>query len=633
MDIDGIFKLPTVPASKLNKRKLPPSHDESYLKRLKTDDNDEDDFRTGWGPGKVDSKAPEPVVETDQDPAEDEGRFYGDGLTAEQQEIWDIVDVGEEAPETIDLPTLKKMILKFEKVINKNQDLRVRFADDPIKFIESEADLDEEIKNMHAASVAPELYGTLVSLGTHVTMLGLLSHENTDISIAAVELINELTDDDLVAEAEEEAEEGMRVLVKAFIENDALSLLVQNLNRLNEAQTEDRQGVFNTLSVVENFISIDPDISEQVVANTTLLTYLLQRIRAKMFDSNRQYASELLAVLMQKSRPNRLKLGELGGIDTLLRVLSGYKRRDPKDPDEIEMMENLFDVLCAVLAEPEIKALFLEGEGIELMLLMIKEKKLSRMRAFKVLSHAILGVAGAPSCAHFVEIFGLKTLFPAFMRKGLKSYKKEYKSFSESEENEYIVSTLASLFKSLTSLEARERLMLKFLEGDHEKVDRLLQIHEQYFARVKAADATIAKRKAAREEEDLDDDEKEAADEDDFLDRLNAGVFTLQLVDFVIAFACYEDSEGKIKQRVRTQLTEMGQSLDTIKTVLKGMHIHPFAQNALRLKPINGFSPVEYAQSVGESNHPPADGAAPTEDADDYTQRERAMIIGVSEAL
>lgn len=35
-------------------------------------------------------------------------------------------------------------------------------------------------------------------------------------------------------------------------------------------------------------------------------------------------------------------------------------------------MENCFTSLCSALAEPEIKKLFLEGEGIELMLIMIK---------------------------------------------------------------------------------------------------------------------------------------------------------------------------------------------------------------------------------------------------------------------
>jgi beta-catenin-like protein 1 len=37
------------------------------------------------------------------------------------------------------------MVVRLEKAATKNEELRVRFADDPLKFIESEADLDEEI--------------------------------------------------------------------------------------------------------------------------------------------------------------------------------------------------------------------------------------------------------------------------------------------------------------------------------------------------------------------------------------------------------------------------------------------------------------------------------------------------------
>jgi beta-catenin-like protein 1 len=42
------------------------------------------------------------------------------------------------------------------------------------------------------------------------------------------------------------------------------------------------------------------------------------------------------------------------------------------DPDELEFMENVFDVLCSALNEPQIKALFLAAEGPDLMVLMMK---------------------------------------------------------------------------------------------------------------------------------------------------------------------------------------------------------------------------------------------------------------------
>ena len=58
------------------------------------------------------------------------------------------------------------------------------------------------------------------------------------------------------------------------------------------------------LGVVENLTSLDPSISERVVMETDLLQWILTRIKVKVFDSNRQYASEILAILLQDSRGN-----------------------------------------------------------------------------------------------------------------------------------------------------------------------------------------------------------------------------------------------------------------------------------------------------------------------------------------
>ena len=42
------------------------------------------------------------------------------------------------------------------------------------------------------------------------------------------------------------------------------------------------------------------------------------------------------------------------------------------DAEETEFMENVFDTLCSALGEPEVKKLFLDSEGIDLMVLMLK---------------------------------------------------------------------------------------------------------------------------------------------------------------------------------------------------------------------------------------------------------------------
>ena len=74
--------------------------------------------------------------------------------------------------------------------------------------------------------------------------------------------------------------------------------------------------------VFENILSVSPQISGRLVSQTAILPWLLKRIEAKAHDENRGYAAEILSILLQDSRENRLELGKQDGVDLLLRVLS-----------------------------------------------------------------------------------------------------------------------------------------------------------------------------------------------------------------------------------------------------------------------------------------------------------------------
>lgn len=67
----------------------------------------------------------------------------------------------------------------------------------------SEADLDTEIKNLSILSEHPELYGEFSKMGCVGSLVSLLSHENADIAIDAIQIISELTDEDVEAEQEQ----------------------------------------------------------------------------------------------------------------------------------------------------------------------------------------------------------------------------------------------------------------------------------------------------------------------------------------------------------------------------------------------------------------------------------------------
>jgi beta-catenin-like protein 1 len=91
------------------------------------------------------------------------------------------------------------------------------------RFIDSEADLDSAIKALLPLAQAPVLaYPELVKSGTVALLIGLLSHENADIVIDVVEVIHELTDEDVGNEDDEEeeertAEEALKILMEGLV--------------------------------------------------------------------------------------------------------------------------------------------------------------------------------------------------------------------------------------------------------------------------------------------------------------------------------------------------------------------------------------------------------------------------------
>ncbi|CBX97722.1 hypothetical protein LEMA_P091310.1 [Plenodomus lingam JN3] len=280
----------------------------------------------------------------DEEGDDEDGRFFGGGLDEDARDAMDYVDAqdGEDAIQEVkyDAAWLRKLALNFEKKVNKNASLRAKYEDDPTKFMDSEADLDEGIKDLSILSEHPELYEDFAKGPAAAKLVELLAHENTDIAIAAIEIISELTDEDVGGEQEQ-----WDAVVTAFLDADLLSLLISNFSRFDESDSADASGVYHSLSVIENLLS-QPSNTDMIGEQITLVQWLLDRIQKseKPTTQNKQYASEILSILTQSSRPNRNRIAEANGVEIFLTNLAPYRRDDPeKDSDEEEYMENLFD--------------------------------------------------------------------------------------------------------------------------------------------------------------------------------------------------------------------------------------------------------------------------------------------------
>jgi beta-catenin-like protein 1 len=439
---------------------------------------------------------------------------------------------------------LRRLCLNFEKRVNKNSALRAKYEDDPTKFMESEGDLDESIKSLSTLSEHAELYEEFAKTTAAAKLVELLAHENTDIAIAAIEMVSELTDEDVAGEQEQ-----WDALVAVFLEADLLSLLISNFSRFDETDSADASGVYHSLSVIENLLS-QPSNTDMIGKESTLLKWLLDRIQKpeKPTTQNKQYASEILSILTQSSRPNRVHVAEANGVEIFLTNLAPYRRDDPeKDSDEEEYMENMFNCLSSIVEEPVGKTKFLEAEGVELCLLLVRDGKTSKSRALKVLDHACGHAEETPAesaqtidpspntttsvCQKLVESRGLKPLFSTF------SKTKKH----DPEQTEHILGIFASLLRSLPgNSDTRFRLLAKFLEKDYEKITKLVALRRDYAARVAAFDAKLSDRKRGLSKAEQDELEME-----NIPTRLSEGLYCLERVDAILAWLVAEDDGAK----------------------------------------------------------------------------------------
>lgn len=413
----------------------------------------------------------------------------------------------------------------------------------------SEANLDAHIKSLSILAEHSELYADFAKLGCVGSLVALLAHENTDIAIDAIEVLGELTDEDVAAE-----EVQWKALVDAMLEADVVELLTQNLTRLDEENESDRTGVYHVLGVVENLCSQQSIAESLGVDNEGLLKWLLARVRrkGKRVDQNMQYAAEVLAILLQSGTGTRKRFAELDGLDALLQLLSSYRKKDPeKDSDEEEYVENLFDCLVCVVDEPLGKDKFVDAEGVELCLIMLREGRMSKSRALRVLDHAMGGSAAVAVCEKIVEVAGLKTIFGIFMKR------------PEKDAVEHLLGMFSSLLRLLPGRSAgRIRTLAKFVEKDYEKIAKLVGLRRQYRGRVRVVEDAIQ-----AEARQLRAGEREAREGAWLSRRLDAGLFSLQTIDVILSWLIAED--GGVRRRVVELLAETDESLEALKQSLK----------------------------------------------------------------
>ena len=124
------------------------------------------------------------------------------------------------------------------------------------RFVDSEFALIEALHALLLLSSQPTMaFPLLLELSTHNSIADLLSHENTDVVVAVIEVLEEWTDEEVleaddVDEADEELDnrrDAMKGLVEGLVEAGVVELVVSGIERFNEEDETERGGLFHSL--------------------------------------------------------------------------------------------------------------------------------------------------------------------------------------------------------------------------------------------------------------------------------------------------------------------------------------------------------------------------------------------------
>ena len=465
---------------------------------------------------------------------------------------------GGDGIEIRDARSLRRVLAGVQKKVKENLELRLKYPDQPERFMDSEVDLDQELQRLQSLATVAWLYPEFIRLDGIPMLLGLLgSHENASITKDVVFVLSELLD----ADAAEDRPDEAAMLAGALLDGGVLALVVDVLYRSDETVTEEAESVYHALSLLENMLELKPAVAERLVAGASdqkpIQGWLLRRVGAPEHDSNRLYASEILTILLQGSDENKRVLSGPGcnGVEAVLQAIARFRKVDPAKGEEEEFLENLFDALCAFAMAPEAKRALLDGEALALMILMMKKRKAARAPAMKVVSFAVAD--SVRMCEHLVDARGLGPLFGLFMGKGL-DYSKQKKRERAKVLTEHVLSILASALQQLKAGARRDRILSKFVEGDYEKCDRLVELWEDYHGRVSAAiDAGVAT------------DATDAGDaEEQYLDLLDQGLYVLQQIAVILAH-CWASGIAGVQKRLVFVLRQHSHGLEDVCHVLK----------------------------------------------------------------
>lgn len=234
--------------------------------------------------------------------------------------------------------------------------MRLKYAEEPLKYLDSEVALVEILDQLHLLAATPSLYTNFLSLDGLTKVLELLTHENTDVGRSCTSLLLELIED-LPLENESGQRNPALAIVKKFFALNGQVYIVSNMTRLSEYEwSEDAECLATSLSLLDCLIELHGEEAyEKLSIDTGLLEFLLQKIeryneykesQKKPKETNDEekketpeatlnqaifYCAEMLSILLLSTPAvkdyGQKKLSATGtAVETLLVAISSFRK-------------------------------------------------------------------------------------------------------------------------------------------------------------------------------------------------------------------------------------------------------------------------------------------------------------------
>lgn len=493
-------------------------------------------------------------IDNDKETKVDKSFISDDPAVRRQEEIRAYIEqneiAGGEDNEVYNAAFLNKLLISFEKAVSLNIELREKYIDEPLKFMNSEEELDTAIKSLSVLSNAPQLLALFIKSGSTETLMSLVTHVNSDIADEAIKVTSELLDIESSEVSEEDGEYitefGQYLITTQDLGNVVVSFLQQKL-KSDELDTE---AVADALRIIENLIAFE---NSELFAKAFLQTDLVSWLIGSFNDSRhvptaiRNNCAELLAsVLVHYPKDFSQTLArDNSNIDKLLQSIATIRgKKIKKSSDEEGFFKDMFDILRISVRDDKANSQFLENEGVDLMLILIKDEQHNWIveEAFKVLTETLKGSNRLESAQNLIKSGALKQLFKVFHSEKSSNSKKKEKSKADLSQ-ELAVQIISLLMRWLPlGSEERNRVIKKFVVNNFEKLYQILRIRDELKESVATEEA---KQRQVRDENDDDEDSlRHFANEIEFEEQLSrAGKDQLKVINVILAWLIVEYPE------------------------------------------------------------------------------------------